>query len=235
MQPANEEAMEISVSPAGSQRMIRSEKNQHWLAVGHETADEAASVGRCIGDGVLLRVPASINGRRLIALIDSGASRCYMSPNTAAHCDLQLEKEMMFLELADESKIQATQKASNVCCEVGKSVCKVTLTVTQLLHNVDLVLGVNWLSQWNPVVDWRKQIVNIWTGYECTQVNGLWLQVVHNIGTVKEFVYYGMADGETNVPDFTVVKVPQFWEYTGSKNEWRRVDQRNIVQNCSIE
>ena len=235
VQPATEEVMETSVSPTRSQMMIRSAKNQHWLAVGHETTDEAASVGRCIGDGVLLRVSANINGRRLTALIDSGASRCYMSPNTAAQCELKLEKETMYLELADGSKIQATQKASNVCCEVGKAVCKVTFTVTQLLHNVDLVLGINWLAQWNPVVDWRKQIVSIWTGYEWTQVNGLLLQSVHNIGTVKEFVYYGMSDGETNVPDFTVVKVPQFWEYTGNKNEWRRVEQRNTVQNCSIE
>ena len=84
-------------------------------------------------------------------------------------------------------------------------------------------------------MDWRKQIVNIWTGYEWTQVNGLLLQLVHNIGTVKEFVYYGMSDGETTIPDFTVVKVPQFWEYTGSKNEWRRVEQRNTIQNCRIE
>ena len=92
--------METSVSQAGSQ-MIRSEKNQHWLAVGHETTNEAASVGQCIGDGVLLRVFSSTNGRRLIALIDSGASRCYMSPNTAVHCELKLEKETMYLELAD--------------------------------------------------------------------------------------------------------------------------------------
>ena len=166
VQPANEEVMETSVSPTRSQMMIRSAKNQHWLAVGHETTDEAASGGRCIGDGVLLRMSASINGRRLTALIDSGASRCYMSPNTAAQCDLKLEKETMYLKLADGSKIQATQKASNVRCEVGKSVCKVTFTVTQLLHDVDLVLGINWLARWNPVVDWRKQIVSIWTGYE---------------------------------------------------------------------
>ena len=153
--------------------------------MGHETTDEVTSVGRCIRDGVLLHGPASINGRRLTALIDSGASRCYMSPNTAAQCNLRLEKEMMYLELADGSKIQATQKASNVRCEVGTSVCKVTFTVTQLLHNVDLVLGINWLVQWNPVVDWRKQVVSIWTGYEWTQVNRLLLQSVHNIGTVK--------------------------------------------------
>ena len=31
---------------------------------------------------------------------------------------------------------------------------KVGLTVTHLLHEVDLVLGVNWLQLVNPVVDW---------------------------------------------------------------------------------
>ena len=58
---------------------------------------------------------------------------------------------------------------------------------------------------------------------------------MHNIGSVKEFVYYGMSDEEKKIPDFTVVKVPQFWNYTGNKTEWKRVEQRNTVQNCSIE
>ena len=37
------------------------------------------------------------------------------------------------------------------------------------------------------------------------------------------------------IPDFAVVKVPQFWEYIGSANEWKRIEQRNTVQSCSIE
>ena len=175
--------------------MTRSETNQHWLAVGHETTKEAVSFGHCIRDGILLRVPASVNGRQLIALIDLGASRCLMSPNTAAHCDLKLEKETMYLELADRPKIQSMQKASNIKCQVGKSVCRVTL-VTKLLHNVDVVLGINWLSQLNPIVDWQKQIVNIWAGYEWDQIKRLLLQSVHNNGTVKEFVCYSMSEKE---------------------------------------
>ena len=31
---------------------------------------------------------------------------------------------------------------------------KVGLTVTALLHEMDLVLGINWLQSVNPVVDW---------------------------------------------------------------------------------
>ena len=52
-------------------------------------------------DGVLLRVHVSVVGRQLMALIDSGASRCYMDPATATHCDLKLDNEKLYLELAD--------------------------------------------------------------------------------------------------------------------------------------
>ena len=48
--------------------------DQHWLAVGHDYLDEAASVGRSVSDGVLFKIAIRISGRKLIALIDSGAS-----------------------------------------------------------------------------------------------------------------------------------------------------------------
>ena len=120
---------------------------------------------------------------------------------------------------------------SNILCYVEKSVCKVTFTVTKLLHNVDLALGINWLLQWNPMIEWRKQLMNIWTGYEWDRVKGLLIKSVDNIGSVKEFVYYGMSDEEKRISDFTVVKVSQFWEYTRSTNEWKRIEQRKTVQN----
>ena len=63
-----------SASPIGSNMMSRSKPNPCWLAVGHKTTNEAASVGRCIGDGILLHVPTSVNGRQLTVLIDLGAS-----------------------------------------------------------------------------------------------------------------------------------------------------------------
>ena len=70
-----------------------------------------------------------------------------MNPNTIAHCDLKLEKEIMYLELASGYKIQSMQKASNVLCYVGKPVWRVTFIVAKLEHIVDLVLEINWLSQ----------------------------------------------------------------------------------------
>ena len=98
-----------------------------------------------------------------------------MSPETATICELQLNPEILHLELADGSKVQSTQKADNVNVVVGKSICRVSFIVTKLLKDVDLVLGVNWLSLWNPVIDWREQKIHMWIGTEWSQVQGMLL------------------------------------------------------------
>ena len=153
----------------------------------------------------------------MTALIDSGASRCYIAPEIAATCELYLEKEKLHLELADGSKVQSAHKAPNVPIVVGKTVCKVDFTVTQLLFGVDLVLGINWLALWNPVIDWTSQKMNIWTGREWNQIQGLLLQSEYNTGTVKDFVYCGVEKTDT-IPDFIKMKEPKFWDYdTGKK------------------
>ena len=47
---------------------------------------------------------------------------------------------------------------------MGSIVCKLDFTMTKLLHQMDLVLGVDWLEMWDPVIDWQNQVVNIWIG-----------------------------------------------------------------------
>ena len=72
-----------------------------------------------------------------------------------------LNPEILHLELAYGSKVQLTQKTDNVKVCVGKSICLVDFIVTKLLKDVDLVLGVNWLSLWNPVIKWREQVMHM--------------------------------------------------------------------------
>ena len=62
-----------SVPPAGEDLLKRATADQHWLVVGHDYHDEAASVGRSVSDGMLFKVAMQIAGRQLIALIDLGA------------------------------------------------------------------------------------------------------------------------------------------------------------------
>ena len=42
-----------------------------------------------IKDGILFRVAISVAGRRCVALIDSGASQSYISPEIVTLCELQ--------------------------------------------------------------------------------------------------------------------------------------------------
>ena len=131
---------------------------RHWVAIGDEDEDNQAkaSVGRQVKDGMLFKVAVTLNSRRCIALIDSGASQSYVSPEIATLAELNCVPSVLFLELADGSKIQSTEQAQDVVCNIGELGVHMNFTVTKLLSDVDCVLGMDWLQYWNPVIDWKK-------------------------------------------------------------------------------
>ena len=83
---------------------------RHWVAVGYSDQEELASVDRKIEDGILFSVTVSVAGRRCVALIDSGASQSYISPEMVTLCELQCSPILIHLELADGSKVRSTQQ-----------------------------------------------------------------------------------------------------------------------------
>ena len=130
---------------------------RHWVAIGDEDKDQAkASVGRQVKDGMLFKVAVALNGRRCIALVDSGASQSYVSPEIATLAELNCIPSVLYLELAYGSKIQSTKQTQDVVCTIGELGVHLNFTVTKLLSDVDCVLGMDWLQNWNPVIDWRK-------------------------------------------------------------------------------
>ena len=56
-------------------------------------------------DGILLVVPVRIFGHEIRALIDSGATRCFISPAGVTQCGLIVESHNTFLELGDGKKV----------------------------------------------------------------------------------------------------------------------------------
>ena len=61
---------------------------------------------------------------------------------------------------------------------------KVGLTVTNLLHEVDLVLGMNWLQLVNPVVDGGSGQLYIPNAVHTALLQGDWLEGHVQSGTV---------------------------------------------------
>ena len=60
----------------------------------------------------------------------------------------------IFLELGNGEKFLPTGYIPDVPVVTAGLTMKVGLIVTNRLHEVDLVLGINWLQLVNPIVDW---------------------------------------------------------------------------------
>ena len=106
MQPADDKDEETSDHRTGEEMLQKAMAGQQWVALGDlEESDEKTIAGRKVKDGILFRVAVSVVGRELIALIDSGASQCYISPDAVALCELECQPAEVHLELADGSKV----------------------------------------------------------------------------------------------------------------------------------
>ena len=229
MQLANTVEERARIHRTGEEYLQEAMAGRHWVALGDtDQLQEKTNAGRRIKDGILFRVAVSVAGRRCVALIDSGASQSYMSPETVTLCELGCSPASMQLELADGSKIEATQQTLATPCTLGMATCKMSFTVTKLLSNVDVVLGMDWLCTWNPVIDWRKQELYIWVHGQWEHVNGILLDAENKVGTVKIFDAY--TGSHTDVPDFMVMKPPQFWDYCTEEKEQEVVEEQKICR-----
>ena len=100
---------------------------------------------RMVKDGLLLVVTARINGHSVRALIDSGATRCFVTPACVTAVGLKGKPQDTFLELGNGQKFLSRGFVPDVPVVTAGLTVKIGLTVTSLLHEVDLVLGINWL------------------------------------------------------------------------------------------
>ena len=228
-QPVNEEMGETSARPTGGKSSGIEAPTQPWVAVGSSSTDCAPKVGRAEDDGVLLKIKIQIQGRTYVALVDSGASRNYASPDAVVDWELPYTPELVHLELADGSKIRSTQKIQGVMCRVGQTVSYEDFTVTKLLHGVDLVLGMTWLQRWNPMIDWGQQVMYIKNDNTWDEVRGLFLDSEHRAGTVN-ILTAAMLASIDSTPDIEILKTPQFWTYAAGASSWTNVPNGGVRQ-----
>ena len=118
--------------------------------------------GTGVKDHVLLVVKAMVNGTSVPALIDSGASRSFISDRLRCQQPLQFVGAYSDLELANGVTIVSTGIALLVC--IGSIPCRLSLTAVPMMEGVHLILGKDWLDTMNPLVAWRSNTVYLRNG-----------------------------------------------------------------------
>ena len=103
--------------------------------------------------------------------------------------------------------------------------------MTPLLKNVDVVLGIDWLTRWNPVIDWASQEISIYDGQTWHSVFGQAMDMDTQCGTVKELHSYS---GDYSNFDCSILESPAFWEYAPVTAEWKQLTPQG-GRNCTIQ
>ena len=170
---------------------------------------------RGMEDGLLLVVTARINGHTVRALIDSGATRCFVTPACITAVGLKGIPRDVFLELGNGQKYLSRGYVPEVPVVTGGLTVRVGLTVTNLLHDVDLVLGVNWLELVNPVVDWQHGKLYLPNAINTALLQGQWLEDHVQAGTVTvlagQEALRQLAEAEVQ-RTIQVLRQPKFWQ-----------------------
>ena len=101
-------------------------------------------------------------------------------------CGLTIESHNTFLELGDGKKVLSRGRAVDVPVVTSGYTMKTNLTVSNLLHGVDVVLGMTWLKVADPLIRWSTGHVYIPDSISSFQrIMGQWLDKQVKVGTVK--------------------------------------------------
>ena len=84
---------------------------------------------------------------------NSARTRCFVTPACMTAVGLKGNTHGIFLELGNGEKVLSRGYVPDVPVVTAGLTVKVGFIVTNLLHEVDFVLGINWLQLVNPVVD----------------------------------------------------------------------------------
>ena len=113
---------------------------------------------------------------------------------------------------------------------------KTDLTVSRLMHNVDIVLGVNWLKSVNPLIDWCSGKVYMPNAIHTALLEGRWLSSEHAIGTVR---ILSNSKGLECIQDdkmknsISILRTPQFWSDINSRTNFSR--QEDVKKGCKLD
>lgn len=113
-----------------------------------------------------IRVQVDINHKKLIALIDSGATHCFISEKEASRLGLTLTPTKPFsVRVADGHPLRCHGAYRAVPTELNGEVFAIDF-FSLPLSGLDVVIGVSWLETLGPILcDWKAQSMSFdWAG-----------------------------------------------------------------------
>ena len=151
---------------------------------------------------------------------------------------MKTQKDNTFLELGDGSKVLSKFEALDILVVIAGRTFKIDFTVSDLLHKVDIVLGITWLQENNPLVDWSSGNLYILDSQSLMRLFGEWLHAKYKIGTVK--LLYSHEDLEAlKNPAVTeriqVIANPQFWQFENCRSSFSvKGDEKWKSKYCTL-
>ena len=124
------------------------------------------------------------------------------------------------MELGNGEKILSRGYIPDVPVVTAGLTVKTGLTVTNLLHDVDLVLGMNWLKLVNPIVDWCGAKLYVPNAVHTALLKGNRLENYVKVGTVTVLSSEEDLDklkDERIRSSISVLKAPKFWKLQDAK------------------
>ncbi|KAG2208837.1 hypothetical protein INT45_009766 [Circinella minor] len=109
------------------------------------------------GSESLLLYDGSYAGKRMLVILDSGASSSYISPNIVTNLEM-VQVEAREVETAGGHRLRI-DKIVNVDFNLDR--CSMTIKVYILDTKFDFVLGRNWLQKYTPDVNWSTDNWNV--------------------------------------------------------------------------
>ena len=182
-------------------------------------------------DHWLLILRAVINDTRVSALVDSGATRSFVSEQLKTRPPMNFVGAYSSLELANGDTVVSTSIAPNVLVCIGSMVSRVSLTAVPLMEDIQVILGRDWLDTVNPLIDWKTNSLVLRHGDGLEVVQGIKTPTVQACNIVDrglpglQHTFHSLGKSDSNPANtkgdsFAQLCSPSFWEPTLLVCEW---------------
>ena len=172
-------------------------------------------------------VLVKIHGKEFSALIYSGATRCFVTRQCCNVAGLSCVPHDTFLELGNGTTALSRGMVQGAPITLASATSRADLTISHLLHDVDIVLGMNWLKSINPIIDWCSGRVYLPGAVHTALLEGRWLSSDHAIGTVKILSDSAGLKSVENAAvqnSLAILKTPKFWTAVNSRTNFSKGD-----------